>query len=645
MTLDSARTIGGLRFGDVAGAQTWTLSGANTLTLDAGGANTPSISVNQNTAIISTPLSGSYGFTETGGGTLTLNGAITLGGGLTVSNGTVNISGGTSAFGGGTSTVGYLTGSGNLTMTGGALAMSGELRVGGSDQNGSQCVATGAVTVANATLSVGALTVARGNYLDNTMSGTVTLNSGGTLVSTNDATLDFAGMGRGKLALNGGNFIIGPTATKWLMVGYYDTGAGELDITNGNVFLDNGTSVKMCRSGNTGGNVVNQVGGNVTFYSDAGVTVGGGGNLDLNYAGAATSSNTYNLNGGTLTVPTITASSGSGASLFNFNGGTLKPTASTTTFLQGLTLASIRNNGAKIDTAGWNITVNQAMNHSTINGDLAMDGGLTKNGAGNLILGGTNTYTGNTVINVGTLSLGSVASIASSRNISVASGAVLDLSAVTGGFVLGAAQTLSGSGSVNGMVTNNGTIQPGFPLGTAGALTFSNPPVLSGVTLMNLDRNNGLPLCGQIISPSGVLTYGGTLTVNNVGGPLQAGDAFQLFSAPDYAEAFSVTSLPLLNSGLAWSNSLAVNGILAVVSTASLVPTNILWSMSGSSLTLSWPSDHLGWRLLVQTNNLATGISLNTNDWSAVANSQQTNHVILPIDPKLPLEFYRLIFP
>ena len=139
--------------------------------------------------------------------------------------------------------------------------------------------------MANATLSVNSLTVARGNYLDNSISGTVTLNSGGTLISTNDVILEFAGMGRGKLALNGGNFIIGPTATKWLMVGYYDTGAGELDITNGTLFLENGTSLKLCRSGNTGGNVVNQIGGNVTFYSDAGVTVGGGGNLDLNYAG------------------------------------------------------------------------------------------------------------------------------------------------------------------------------------------------------------------------------------------------------------------------------------------------------------------------------------------------------------------------
>ena len=566
VTLDSARTIGGLRFGDLAGSQVWALVGANTLTLDGGGGITPAIAVNQNIATISTPLSGSYGFTKTGNGTLTLNGTENVGGGLTVSVGTVNISGGTTTFGSGTSSVGYLNGSGNLTMTGGALAMAGELRVGGSDQNGSQYAATGEVTVANATLSVGALTVARGNYLDNSISGTVTLNSGGTLISTNDAILEFAGMGRGKLALNGGNFIVGPTATKWLMIGYYDSGAGELDITNGNLFLENSTSLKMCRSGNTGGNVVNQIGGNVTFYNDAGVTIGGGGNLDLNYAGGATSTNIYNLNGGTLTVPQVGATSGTGNSTFNFNGGTLKSAASSATFMQGLTRVNIRNYGAKIDTAGFNVTIGQALLHSAISGDSATDGGLAKNGAGTLTLSGTNTYTGTTIINSGTLALSSSGSVANSRNISVAVGALFDVSAVTDSFAMGAGQTLSGSGSVNGAVAINGTISPGNS-GATGTLTLSNAPALNGVTLIEINRNNGAPLNDQIVLPSSGITYGGTLTVNNIGALLTAGDSFQIFSAASYSGVFARLNLPALGAGLAWNTNGLTNGMLPVIAT------------------------------------------------------------------------------
>jgi len=180
VTLETPRAIGGLRFGDTSGLQNWTLAGGNTLTLDGASPNVPMIAVNQNTATISTPLAGSYGFAKTGKGTLVLSGVNAVGGSLTVNAGSVNILSGSTAFGSGTSTVGYLTGSGNLTMTGGSLAIGGELRVGGSDQNGTQYNATGSATLANATMSVGALTLARGNYLDNSISGTLTLNNSST---------------------------------------------------------------------------------------------------------------------------------------------------------------------------------------------------------------------------------------------------------------------------------------------------------------------------------------------------------------------------------------------------------------------------------------------------------------------------------
>ncbi|HEX9047579.1 MAG TPA: LamG-like jellyroll fold domain-containing protein [Verrucomicrobiae bacterium] len=567
VTLDSARTIGGLRFGTPSGSQTWTLSGANTLTLDGGGANVPTIAVNQNTATVSTPLAGGYGLSKTGSGALTLNGVNSLGGGLTVNAGAVNISGGTTTFSNSTSTVGFLTGSGSLTMSGGTLALPGELRVGGSTLNGTQYVATGAVTLANATLSVGSLTVGRGNYLDNAISGTVTLNSGSTLVSTNDVIVQFAGTGQSKVALTGGNFIIGPAATKWFMLGYYDTGAAELAVTNGNLMLENGTSLKFCRNGNTGGNVVNQAGGNVTFYSDAGVTVGGG-NLDLNYAGGATSTNTYNLNGGTLTVPQIIASSANAVRIFNFNGGTLKAaTAGATLMAAGVAnSANVRNNGARIDTAGFNVTVGQPLQHSILTGDSATDGGLIKNGAGTLTLTGTNTYTGTTTINAGTLALSGSGSITNSRAITVAGGgAVFDASAV-GGFTVSAGKTLSGSGAVNGAVVNNGAVTPGTG-GAIGTLTFSNSLVFNGLVSMRVNRNNGSPVNDRIALASSGINYGGTLTVNNIGSNLTAGDSFQLFSAPSYSGAFATLNLPSLGTGLAWNTNGLTNGVLSVVTT------------------------------------------------------------------------------
>jgi autotransporter-associated beta strand protein len=210
------------------------------------------------------------------------------------------------------------------------------------------------------------------------------------------------------------------------------------------------------------------------------------------------------------------------------------------------------------------VTIGQALLHSAIGGDSATDGGLTKNGAGTLTLGGTNTYTGTTAINAGTLALGGAGSIANSGDISVASGAVLDVSAVTGGFTLSAAQALSGGGSVNGAVANNGTLAPGAG-GATGTLTFNNPPGLNGLALMKINRNHGAPLNDQINQPSGVITYGGTLTVTNLGAALTAGDRFQIFSAPNYQGAFAALNLPPLGTGLAWNTNALTNGTLSVI--------------------------------------------------------------------------------
>src|ERR1019366_6591103 len=105
---------------------------------------------------------------------------------------------------------------------------------------------------------------------------------------------------------------------------------------------------------------------------------------------------------------------------------------------------------------------------------------------------------------------------------------------VTGSFALGAAQILSGNGWVNGAIAINGTIAPGTSGGAVGTLTISNSPVLNGVTLIKVNRNNGTPLNDQLNLPSSAITYGGTLTVNNVGTPLTAGDNFQIFSAANY---------------------------------------------------------------------------------------------------------------
>ena len=74
-------------------------------------------------------------------------------------------------------------------------------------------------------------------------------------------------------------------------------------------------------------------------------------------------------------------------------------------------------------------------------------------------------------------------------------------------------------------------------------------------------------------------------------------------------------------------------------------PTNLTSSVSGTTLSLAWPADHIGWRLLVQTNNLAAGVSSNTNDWTTVPGTTGIDHINITINPAMPSEFYRLVYP
>lgn len=454
-------------------------------------------------------VAGSGTFTKNGAGTLTMAGSSFSAGAVSFNNGTTLLSGAVSAATG-TTYIGYLTNNAVVNLSGGTFNNGGEIRVGGSDQNGATINGSGTFTMSGGTANLNALTVARGNYLDNSVSGTVTLNSGSTLVSTNDVILQFAGSGLGKIALNGGNFIVGPTALKWFMIGYYDSGAGELDITNGNLFLDNSSCIRMCRNGNTGANAVNQFGGAVTFYSDAGVTAGGTGVLDLNYAGGGASTSTYNLNGGTLTVPQIIASSVNGSSTFNFNGGTLKPTAATATFMQGLSGAYVMPGGAIVDTVGNNITIAQPL--------LDGGGGLTKLGAGTLALSGGYNYSGPTFVRGGTLSL-DAAQTSSAASVVTVTNATLALSLNNGASTISVASVIF-----------NGNSALNLNFGTA---TAPSAAAISASTV-TVTGTNVINITGQllVVGQYPLIYTGSSVPTNNFKlGPLPTGMSAKLVNS------------------------------------------------------------------------------------------------------------------
>jgi len=78
------------------------------------------------------------------------------------------------------------------------------------------------------------------------------------------------------------------------------------------------------------------------------------------------------------------------------------------------------------------------------------------------------------------------------------------------------------------------------------------------------------------------------------------------------------------------------------VASIGIVGTNITVTTTGNSLNLSWPADHTGWRLQVQTNLLTRGLGTN---WVDVPNVMTTNQITVPITMTNGAVFYRMIYP
>jgi outer membrane autotransporter protein len=225
-----------------------------------------------------------------------------------------------------------------------------------------------------------------------------------------------------------------------------------------------------------------------------GAGAGGVGNNGQGGGGAGYGGAVFVMNGGTLTIKTSGTLSYSGNSTVSGINGTPVASLGQDIFINGA------NQTVTMQVDSGSATF--AGSTQTTQGSIAGEGGITKTGAGNLILTGTNRYTGTTNINAGTLSVnGSLASPVSVNN---------------GG-------TLGGTGTINNAVTvqSGGVFAPGNSIGTItvnGSVNFS-----SGSTyrveidaLGNADRINvtGAPGTAQL-SGGRVDVQAGTGTYQN----------------------------------------------------------------------------------------------------------------------------------
>jgi len=171
----------------------------------------------------------------------------------------------------------------------------------------------------------------------------------------------------------------------------------------------------------------------------------------------------------------------------------------------------------------------------------------------------------------------------------------------------------------------------------------SSPLTLHGNATFRVDKTGGTAASDQIQGLSTV-AFGGTLTVTNVtsdGTAFTTSDTFQLFSAGGTGNFTGIIGSP--GAGLAYQFNPA-SGVLSIIPGSVIAPnpTNITFTVTGSTLNLTWPADHLGWILQAQTNRLAVGLGAN---WVDVPGSAASTSASLPIVSKNPAVFYRLRHP
>lgn len=415
----------------------------------------------------------------------------------------------------------------------------------------------GILDIFSTDFSVAKFTVAGGTTVN--WGGNATLPSTGIYTGVGDGTAGTLNMNTGSIT-TAAAVVLGNNAAGTMTIS-----DGQFTMTgNQGLFLGDGTA-----NNGSGTGVLNVTGiGRFT----TGTTTG---NFFLGNAGSGTG--TVNLDGGVLsTNRTITRSSlvngaATGSGTFNFNGGTLQATGSSLA-MTGLSRANVRGGGAIFDTNGFDITIAQSLLHSSIAGDFAIDGGLTKNGSGKLTLTGANTYTGPTTVNSGTLLVtGTITgtsrmdiygTLGGAGIITTASGAAAEVVVADGGQI---APGNNGAGTLTIRLTgSNLNISAAVTNGNSGALIFelaapnasdrvtlSGGPLIIGSGFLSFDDFNftnlaGFDPAGTYTLIAGSLPISGTLSDNTIG--TVGGAPFQLQLADNNTDLVLV-SIPEPASG------------------------------------------------------------------------------------------------
>ena len=588
---------------------TLTLSGSNPIIGLAPGVS----------ATISAPIAGSFGSSTgtnnttgliikntgtTNTGTLTLSGVNTYTGSTIIENGgtantgtTVALPSGSLGSSGSNIYTAYnptaaTTDTSSLTMSGTSSITAGTLTIDYNFGEGTISTTSGGVLNVNGnnTINADTITTTAGRANGNTKGGlgTLILGSGATLALNGSG-----GSGNNVNLLDIANYSFesgGATGTG--TAGVVDFSAGTVNGTINTINVATGKA----GSGPTGGGIAT---GSLLF-SNGTLNVS---TINIARLGSQLASGTLTLaaggtgviNAGSITIGTTGQGTqniggtnvGTGASgVINILGGTLAMTGNITANPNGSanyrantasTGATINLNGGTLNMSGNNIgDGSNAVTLNAISGNLSNvasingSGGVTMSGTGAQVLNltGTNTYSGNTTVNGGTLIANGAASMGNGSGALAVNAGTLDLA----GFSQ-IATSLSGTGAT-GAITNNG----------------------AGATTSTLTINNGVAAS----SYAGTIqngTLGGKVAISVTGGAVKLTSATaQTYSGSTNVGGGASLTIANINSSTITSvnGSLAANGTMGTLlvdnggnlTAGPAVSSNTTGSLNAPSLTI-----------------------------------------------------------
>jgi outer membrane autotransporter protein len=515
--------------------------------IQVNGANAPTVNIS-NLSVTNTAAIGgngqngqngyysgglSYGSGGGGGGGLGAGGGLLVGSGANVTLASVTFTGnaalgGTGGSGGSAQNTAADPVNGGNGGAGGAANNGGSSGGGGAGGTGGHVGGQGTTGTAGASLGAGggggggSGTTSSTSYTANNSGGSGNANggnggAGGDGVTNNNGSQGpgtDGGFGGSGGSANGGAIYVATGGTLTILDTPI-TGAAVAGGAGGSAGVGAGPSAFNGTAGATGtargagiylSGVMANIGvssGTVTYANTIGGTglTSGGVTTAINKTGAGTLALTatndftgnVNISAGTLSIAT-TSNLGNVANDVVISGGATLAVTGTTTLANG---RAFKIEGAStIDVAASTTTLLQG-----VIADGASSGSLVKSGDGTLQLSATNTYSGATTVNAGTLRTGSATAIPSGTALTIGASGTFDMNGFSG--VFGA---LTGAGSV----TNGGSATASITVGGNNSDSTYSGTIQNGVGTLSLTKVGS----GQL-TLSGANSYTGPTTISS----------------------------------------------------------------------------------------------------------------------------------